>query len=165
MHTGKNTHKCKYCVCVCTCVLPKKPTHVWFTPRVSHVCDTCRPFKLWVICTVIELSNTYNNLANNINWNPQSTVDVVCLYKRVVVPLFGSIFYWREKYYFWNVLTSCHICGSATSRCCIAKYVDNLLLYSTKVANSATSDLQHLRCESVIYVFVVAFKSVWYNRY
>ena len=33
-------------------VLSKKPTHVWFTPRVSHEDHTHGPFKLWVICTV-----------------------------------------------------------------------------------------------------------------
>ena len=34
------------------CVLPKKPMCVWFTPHVSHACDTRRPFKFWVICTI-----------------------------------------------------------------------------------------------------------------
>ena len=34
--TRVNKRVCNYCVCVYTCVLSKKPTHVWFTPRVSH---------------------------------------------------------------------------------------------------------------------------------
>ena len=39
-------------MCVYTHVLSKKPTRVWFTPRVSHLYNTYGPFKLWVICTV-----------------------------------------------------------------------------------------------------------------
>ena len=49
------THMCKYCVCVNTRVLPKKPTCMWFTIcviRVWHACHTRGPFKLWVIHTV-----------------------------------------------------------------------------------------------------------------
>ena len=39
-------------MCIYMCVLSKKPMHVWFTPHVSHSCDMCVPFKLWMICTV-----------------------------------------------------------------------------------------------------------------
>ena len=35
-HVYKNTRECKYCMCVYTRVLLKKPTRVWFTPRVSY---------------------------------------------------------------------------------------------------------------------------------
>ena len=46
---------------MCVVHLFYKSVHVWFDAthvfcfctRVSHVCDTRLPFKLWVICTVI----------------------------------------------------------------------------------------------------------------
>ena len=43
----------KYCVCVYTRVLSKKPTHVWITPPLSHACDMHVLYKIWVICTVV----------------------------------------------------------------------------------------------------------------
>ena len=33
-------------------MLSRKPTRMWFTPHISHSCDMCVLFKLWVICTV-----------------------------------------------------------------------------------------------------------------
>ena len=57
MHTYKNTRVCIYWLCVYMHVLSKKPTHVWFNPCMSHMCEMRVPFKLWVICTI---SNNFN---------------------------------------------------------------------------------------------------------